>query len=146
MTKGEYSNVKTKGFIPNTVKLPPSESDIFFRRVIKLWSVGLPDHRHLTDREIEVLCYMLINGNALGQVVDYTKGSYRKQIQSDLELSKQGYSNILKYLVRKRWMTRSFDEYLNFFNYNHSKELVKIRNMYFSGDYEGLKITIEMSF
>lgn len=137
---------KNKEFIPNKIRLAPGDAELFLRRVIGVWSIGLPADRHLTERETVALCYMLANGNALGQVVDYTKGSYRKQLQRDLQLTKQGFSNLLRGLVRKRWMTRKHDEFLGFFNYHYSRELTKIRNMYFSGKYAGLEITVEIPF
>lgn len=137
---------KGNNWITDTKRFSVKGEASFFTYLVKVWSLSLPEDRRLSERETEVFVYMLINGDGLGEMVDFTKGTYRKQIEKDLRLSRQGYSNFLSSIVAKKWLRRKHDEFLNRFDYIFPREIIRIRELYFEKQCDGMTITLQFEF
>ena len=137
---------KGNNWINDTKRFSVKNESSFFTYLIKVWSLSLPEDRRLSERETEIIVYMLVNGNGLGEMVDFTKGTYRKQIERDLKMSRQGFSNFLKGIVSKKWIRRRHDEFLNRFDYIFPKEIIRVREMYFEQECAGMTITLQFEF
>jgi DNA-binding MarR family transcriptional regulator len=137
---------KSNNWITDTKRFPVKDESSFFTYLIKVWSLSLPEDRRLSERETEIMVYMLVNGNGLGEMVDYTKGTYRKQLEKDFGISRQGFSNFLHGIVKKKWLRRRHDEFLNRYDYIFPKEIIRVREAYFEKECAGMVVTLQFEF